>query len=236
MRTSLPIHRCIHRPLRIESRDGQASEHTTRNELLPSLAPCSLQGTGFRLGGINIVNFYNPGQKLSWKGWGEWRCNKDLVKQKSSLLWKMRCNVYGCTWQDKQMQPPIPKGVDVKVGAVQNPDLMETAVRSTEEHLEKLLKCPLRCHCHSESPEGKAPNPQLCLLPVAGAGTEALGGDGAQCRRAGRRLGVFGRTQSWTVVGCCIGKFAALEVHRLREMMGLSRDFETFTLPMVCSY
>ncbi|XP_062906760.1 uncharacterized protein LOC134347983 isoform X2 [Mobula hypostoma] len=85
----------------------------------------------------------------------------------------------------------------------------------------------------------KALNPRLCLLPVARAGVEALGRDGVRCSVS----------ESWSearsfrtdlesdcgrvLPGCCIGKFAALEVHRLHEMMGLSRDFETFTVPMV---
>ncbi|XP_062921775.1 uncharacterized protein LOC134355594 [Mobula hypostoma] len=60
---------------------------------------------------------------------------------------------------------------------------------------------PLRL-CDRESPETKAPNPRLRLSPVAGAGVEALGRDGARCQRAGRGLGVFGQARSQTVVGC----------------------------------
>ncbi|XP_062911400.1 uncharacterized protein LOC134350291 [Mobula hypostoma] len=131
-------------------------------------------------------------------------------------------------------------------GAVHNPDLIETAVRSTEEHLEKLLKCPLRCCCYCAMENLRRRRPQIlgCLSPVAGVGVEAFGRDGARCSvlESWSEARSF-RTDSESdcdrmLPGCCTGKLAALEVHRLREMMGLSRDFETlrlFTVPVVCS-
>ncbi|XP_062887162.1 uncharacterized protein LOC134336705 [Mobula hypostoma] len=85
--------------------------------------------------------------------------------------------------------------------AMHNPDLMETAVRSTEEHLEKLLKCPLRCHCYCAIKNLRRGRPQIlgfayCLLPGPGSKRSAEMALSARCRRAGRRLGVFGQIRS----------------------------------------
>ncbi|XP_072122735.1 uncharacterized protein [Mobula birostris] len=154
-----------------------------------------------------------------------------LHNRKASDVDKATGDIHGC------------RGVP---GAVHNPDLIETAVRSAEEHLEKLLKCPLRCRCYCAMENLRRRRPQIlgCLLPVAGVGVEALGRDGARCSvlESWSEARSF-RTDSESdndrmLPGCCTGKLAALEVHRLREMMGLSRDFETlrlFTVPMVCS-
>ncbi|XP_062925300.1 uncharacterized protein LOC134357605 isoform X3 [Mobula hypostoma] len=85
--------------------------------------------------------------------------------------------------------------------------------------------------CDRESPETKAPNPRLCLLPVAGAGVEALGRDGDRHSVSKRWSEARSfRTDSESdcgrmLPGCCIGKLAVLEVYRLCEMMGLPREF-----------
>ncbi|XP_062917282.1 uncharacterized protein LOC134353192 [Mobula hypostoma] len=105
-------------------------------------------------------------------------------------------------------------------GAVHNPDLMETAVRSTEEHLEKLLKCLLHCRCYCAIENLRRGRPQIlgfayCLLSGPGSKRSAEMVLGAQCRRAGRRLGVFGRTRSRTVVGCFQGA-ASVSLRRWR--------------------
>ncbi|XP_062918475.1 uncharacterized protein LOC134353890 [Mobula hypostoma] len=91
--------------------------------------------------------------------------------------------------------------------------------------------------CNQESPEEKALDPWLCLLPVARAGVEALSRDGAWCSVSeswseARSFQMDSESDCGRMLPvCCIGKLAALEVHRLREMMGLSRGFETFTVP-----
>ncbi|XP_072105618.1 uncharacterized protein [Mobula birostris] len=118
--------------------------------------------------------------------------------------------------------------------SVHNPDLMETDMKSTEEYLEKLLKCLLCCRCYCAIENLRRGRPQIlgfayCLLPGPGLKHSAEVVLGAQCRAAGRRLEVFGRTQESAVVGCFQGA-ASASLRRWKLMAG--REF-LFLLPSV---
>ncbi|XP_062926747.1 uncharacterized protein LOC134358443 [Mobula hypostoma] len=131
--------------------------------------------------------------------------------------------------------------------AIHNSDLMETDVRSMEEHLAKLLKCLVRCRCYCAIMNLWREGPKSSAFPVAGGwgrGRNALQRWclvlGARCRRAGQRLKVFERLRVglWSGASRMLhrqvcgtgsswkGEFSSFSC--LREMMGLSRDFELF--------
>ncbi|XP_062887342.1 uncharacterized protein LOC134336800 isoform X1 [Mobula hypostoma] len=152
------------------------------------------------------------------------------------LLWHCSEAVYNCyTFGSLGSFADIPSGS--WQGAVHNPDLMETAVRSTEEHLEQLLKCPLRCRCYCAIENLRREGPKSLALLIACCRGRGWNAQQRWCSvsESWSEARSF-RTDSESdcgrmLPGCCIGKLAALEVTRLCKMMGLSRDFETFTMP-----